>query len=74
MATTVKYGISGQLERAFDGNYTIGDLLADRQILGALGAGDNVVAIAGGEQLANSELVSHYGSISLEKAAASKAA
>lgn len=71
--TTIKSGISASFERSFDSTYTVGQLLGDRAILAALGVGDNVVAISGGEQLHSSALVANYSSISLEKAAASKA-
>lgn len=70
---TIKKGISGNLAREFPAEYTVGDLLADRNVLGALGAGENVRAVAGGETLDSSEYVNDYSVITLEEAAAKKA-
>lgn len=70
---TIKKGLSAAISRDFDDGYTVGDLLADRTVLGALGAGENVRAVSGGETLDSSEYVNDYSSITLEEAAAKKA-
>jgi len=71
--TTVRYGMSNTISRAFDIEYTIGDLIADRSILGALSAPEGVVAVSNGQTLNSDMLVSDYSSITLEKQASSKA-
>lgn len=71
--TTVRYGMSNTISRVFDIEYTIGDLIADRSILGALSAPEGVVAVSSGQTLNSGMLVSDYSSITLEKQASSKA-
>lgn len=71
-STTINYGVSGSLTRSFDG--TVGELLADKSVLAALGAPEAVRAVSNGETLSNSEYVSDYSTITLEKQASSKAA
>lgn len=71
--TTVRYGMSNAISRAFDIEYTVGNLIADRSILGALSAPEGVVAVANGVTLDSGALVSDYSSITLEKQASSKA-
>jgi hypothetical protein len=70
---TIKKGLSASIEREFPTDYTIGDLLADRNVLGALDAGQNVRAVSGGETLDAEDYVSDYSVITLEEAAAEKA-
>lgn len=70
---TIKKGLSATITRDFDDETTVGDLLADRTVLGALGAGENVRAVSGGETLDSSEYVNDYSVITLEEAAAKKA-
>ena len=70
---TIKKGLSATISREFDSDYTIGDLLADRSVLGALGAGENVRAVSGGETLDNDDYVNDFSVITLEEAAAKKA-
>lgn len=73
MQTTIKSGMTGaQITRDF-GSTTVGDLIEDANILGALGAPEGVVAISGGRTLSSDELVSDYATITLEKRASSKA-
>jgi len=71
--TTIRYGMSNSISRAFDTEYTIGNLIADRSILGALSAPEGVVAVSNGETLNPDMLVMDYTSITLEKQASSKA-
>jgi len=71
--TTVRYGMSNTISRAFDIEYTIGDLIADRSILGALSAPEGVVAVSNGQTLHAGAMVSEYPTITLEKQASSKA-
>ncbi len=71
--TTVNYGISGTLSKSFEDGYTVADLLADKNILGVLGAPENVRAISAGETLSGDELVNDYTTITLDKQASSKA-
>lgn len=73
MATTINYGVSASITRDFDDEVTIGDLLSDKTVLGALGAPESVRAIANGETLDNDDTVSDYRTITLEKQAAAKA-
>jgi len=71
--TTIRYGMSNSISRAFDPEYTVGDLVTDRSILGAISAPEGVVAVSGGITLTNEALVFDYPSITLEKQASSKA-
>jgi len=64
--------MTGKLEKDF-GPMTVGELIADRNVLAAIGAPEGVVAVAGGQLLSNSALVKDYPSITLEKQASSKA-
>ncbi len=70
---TIKKGISASITREFADDYTVGNLLADRAVLGALNAGENVSALVNGETLDASEYVNDYSVITLEEAAAKKA-
>ena len=70
---TIKKGLSATISREFDSDYTIGDLLADRGVLGVLGAGENVRAVSGGETLESDDYVNDFSVITLEEAAAKKA-
>ena len=70
---TIQKGLSASISRDFDDKYTVGDLLADRTVLGALGAGENVRAVSNGETLDSSDYVNDYSVITLEEAAAKKA-
>ena len=71
--TKITYGISGELTRNFDSDYTVRQLKSDRSILGALGAPESVQAVNNGETLDDSERVADYDRIALEKQASSKA-
>jgi hypothetical protein len=71
--TKITYGISGELTREFNEDYTVGQLKADRSILGALGAPESVQAVSQGETLDDGEYVAEYSRIALEKQASSKA-
>jgi len=70
---TIKKGLTKEFRDEFGDDYTVGDLLADRAVLGALDAGENVRAVSGGETLDSSEYVNDYSVIVLEEAAAKKA-
>lgn len=71
--TTVRYGMSNIISRAFDIETTVGDLITDRSILGALSAPEGVVAVSNGQTLSAESLVNDYSTITLEKQASSKA-
>jgi hypothetical protein len=71
--TKITYGISGELTREFDEDYTVGNLKGDRSVLGALGASESVQAVSQGETLSDSDHVADYSRIALEKQASSKA-
>lgn len=71
--TTIRYGVSSSINRDFDSEVTIGELIADKTILGALGAPESVRAISNGETLDDNDYVADYSTITLEKQAASKA-
>ena len=68
----VKYAMSS-IERSFPEETTVGDILSDPNILGAIGAPEGVVAVSNGETLDASAYVESYASITLEKRASSKA-
>lgn len=70
--TKVTYGVSGELIRAFDSDFTVGQLKSDRSILGALGAPESVQAVNSGETLDDNDYVAAYNSIALEKQASEK--
>lgn len=71
--TTIRYGVSSSINREFDSEVTVSELLADKTILGALGAPESVRAISNGETLEGDDYVVDYSTITLEKQAASKA-
>ena len=71
--TTINYGMSNRISRAFNDTYTVGDLIADRSILGALSAPEGVVAVSNGVTLSSSAVVMDFSKITLEKQASSKA-
>ncbi len=70
---TVRYGMSNSVSRAFEENYTVGQLLSDSSILGALSAPEGCVAVSNGATLQSSDLVTDFSSITLERQASSKA-
>lgn len=70
--TTIRYGASSSINRSFDDEYTVGDLLRDKAVLGALGAPESVRAISNGETLERDEIVNGYNTITLEKQASEK--
>ncbi len=71
--TTVRYGMSNSVSRSFDIEVTVGNLLSDRSILGALSAPEGCVAVSNGVTLSHDALVDDYTSITLERQASSKA-
>jgi hypothetical protein len=71
--TTIRYGLSNQVERTFSPSYTIRDLLTDRALLAQLNAPEGVVAVSLGDTLEDNQSVSQFSSITLEKRASSKA-
>jgi hypothetical protein len=71
--TTIRYGVSNTVTRSFDSNYTVGSLIADRSVLGALSAPEGVVAVSNGATLTNTDYVADYSTITLERQASSKA-
>ena len=70
---TVRYGMSNTVSRQFDENYTVGQLLSDTSILGALSAPEGCVAVSNGRTLSTSDLVGDFQTITLERQASSKA-
>lgn len=71
--TTIRYGMSNSVSRSFDVETTVGSLLTDRSILGALSAPEGCVAVSNGVTLSSDALVGDYTSITLERQASSKA-
>ena len=70
---TIRYGMSNTVSRTFDENLTVGSLLRDTSILGALSAPEGCVAVSNGQTLSNESYVADYSSITLERQASSKA-
>mgnify|MGYP003628549303 CR=1 FL=1 len=72
---TIRYGMTNSITREFEEDSTIGSILADRGILGALNAPEGCVAVASGENLSNDDYVHNSAgtTITLEKQASSKA-
>ena len=70
---TIRYGMSNSVSRSFDENYTVGSLLRDTSILGALSAPEGCVAVSNGQTLSNDSYVADFSSITLERQASSKA-
>ena len=70
---TIRYGMSNSVSRSFDENYTVGSLLRDTSILGALSAPEGCVAVSNGQTLSSDNYVADYSSITLERQASSKA-
>lgn len=74
MATvTIRYGITNEIRRDFDSSQSVGDLLNNRSILGALNAPEGCSAVSQGETLDHGSMLENYDSITLEKQASSKA-
>ena len=74
METVITYGMtSSPVSREYPDEYTVGMLLKDRMVLGALGAPEGVKAVSNGVTLGNHEQVNRYREISLEAQASSKA-
>jgi hypothetical protein len=71
--TTIRYGMSNTVSRSFDIDTTVGSLLNDRSILGALSAPEGCVAVSNGVTLSADSLVVDYSTITLERQASSKA-
>lgn len=65
--------MSNSVSRTFDENYTVGSLLRDTSILGALSAPEGCVAVSNGQTLSNESYVADFTSITLERQASSKA-
>lgn len=74
-AVTIRYGVTNNITREFDSETTIGDLLSDRSLLGALNAPEGCVALSGGTQLSLDSFISDFSgeTVTLEKQASSKA-
>tara|TARA_E500000318_G_C3388174_1_gene144884 strand:+ start:170 stop:415 length:246 start_codon:yes stop_codon:yes gene_type:complete len=70
---TIRYGMSNSVSRSFNEDYTVGSLLRDTSILGALSAPEGCVAVSNGQTLSNESYVADYSSITLERQASSKA-
>ena len=76
MATvTIRYGVTNNITRDFDTEMTVGQLLGDRSILGALNAPEGCVALTGGTQLSHDTYLDDFSgeTVTLEKQASSKA-
>ena len=71
--TTIRKGMTKSYTDTFGEDYTVADLLSNREILALLGAGENVRAVSNGETLEPTDLVYMYEVITLEEAAAKKA-
>lgn len=65
--------MTNEIRRDFDDGETVGNLLNNRSILGALNAPEGCSAVSMGETLDTGSLLSNYTSITLEKQASSKA-
>ena len=70
---TIRYGMSNSVSRSFNEDYTVGSLLRDTSILGALSAPEGCVAVSNGQTLSNESYVADFSSITLERQASSKA-
>tara|TARA_Y100000004_G_C8887002_1_gene400250 strand:- start:359 stop:589 length:231 start_codon:yes stop_codon:yes gene_type:complete len=70
---TVRYGMSNSVSRSFNEDYTVGSLLRDTSILGALSAPEGCVAVSNGQTLSTDAYVADYSTITLERQASSKA-
>jgi len=70
---TIRYGMSNTMTRSFEENYTVGSLLRDTSILGALSAPEGCVAVSNGRTLSSDDYVADFSSITLERQASSKA-
>lgn len=71
--STIRYGMSNSISRGFEENFTVGHLLRDTSILGALSAPEGCVAVSNGQTLSNESYVADFTSITLERQASSKA-
>ena len=65
--------MSNSVSRSFNEDYTVGSLLRDTSILGALSAPEGCVAVSNGQTLSNESYVADFSSITLERQASSKA-
>tara|TARA_Y100000385_G_scaffold178469_1_gene184487 strand:- start:7 stop:276 length:270 start_codon:yes stop_codon:yes gene_type:complete len=72
-AVTIRYGMTNEIRRDFDNDESVGDLLNNRSILGALNAPEGCSAVSMGETLDHGSSLGNYTSITLEKQASSKA-
>ena len=72
MATTINYGMKSASQE-YGETATIGELLADRNLLQYLNASSDVRAMSGGATIPADTLVSDYTTITLEKEGSSKA-
>lgn len=70
---TIRYGMSNSVSRSFNEDYTVGSLLRDTSILGALSAPEGCVAVSNGRTLSSDDYVADFSSITLERQASSKA-
>lgn len=65
--------MSNSVSRSFNEDYTVGSLLRDTSILGALSAPEGCVAVSNGQTLSNDSYVADFSTITLERQASSKA-
>ncbi len=65
--------MSNSVSRSFNEDYTVGSLLRDTSILGALSAPEGCVAVSNGQTLSTDAYVADYSTITLERQASSKA-
>lgn len=72
-AVTIRYGMTNEIRRDFNDGETVGDILNNRSILGALNAPEGCSAVSMGETLDHGSSLDNYTSITLEKQASSKA-
>lgn len=49
MQVTIKFGLGNQITKTYASGSTVGTILSDRNLLAALGAGDNIQAVIDGE-------------------------
>ena len=71
--TTIRYGVSNTVTRSFSADYTVGQLIRDRSILGAVSAPEGVSPVSNGRVLGTNEYVNDFDTITLERQASSKA-
>tara|TARA_R110000803_G_scaffold183227_2_gene245586 strand:+ start:443 stop:664 length:222 start_codon:yes stop_codon:yes gene_type:complete len=70
--TQINYGVSASISRDF-GHKTVGQLIRDPKILGALDAPEGCSAVSNGRVLSENSYIKDVPHLTLEKRAASKA-